>query len=159
MMQKAIAIDFDGCLCSNAYPEIGAPHWDVIQKAAQEQQDGAGLILWTCREDKLLDEAIAACARWGLTFDAINESLPSWIEAFGTHPRKVGATEYWDDRAVLMTEAQCPLCTGGHLNTVGFDSAFGDARIYLCGGNSRPPADERFRFCPLCGKRLNGEVL
>ena len=32
-MRKAIAIDFDGCLCENAWPEIGAPHWDVIHAA------------------------------------------------------------------------------------------------------------------------------
>ena len=24
-MQKAIAIDFDGCLCTNEYPNIGKP--------------------------------------------------------------------------------------------------------------------------------------
>lgn len=103
-MRKAIAIDFDGCLCSNAFPDIGAPNWVVITKAAKERATGAGLILWTCREGKLLEDAVAACARWGLHFDAVNESLPDWIEAFGTQPRKVGATEYWDDRAVRMPE-------------------------------------------------------
>ena len=46
--------------------------------------------------------AVDACKGWGLTFDAINESLPDWIEAYGTRPRKVGATEYWDDRAVRV---------------------------------------------------------
>lgn len=57
-IRKAIAIDFDGCLCSYAFPEIGAPHWDVISRAKKEQQMGAGLILWTCREGDLLQEAI-----------------------------------------------------------------------------------------------------
>lgn len=99
---KAIAIDFDGCLCDNAYPAIGAPHWSVISKAKTEQDAGAGLILWTCREGPLLQEAVAACENWGLHFDAINESLPSWIAAFNNAPRKVGASEYWDDRAVNM---------------------------------------------------------
>lgn len=99
---RAIAINFDGCLCANKYPQIGEPHWDVINRAKQEQDKGAGLILWTCREGKLLDEAVTACAVWGLHFDAVNESLPSWIEAFGNSPRKVGASEYWDDRAVAV---------------------------------------------------------
>jgi len=99
---RAIAIDFDGCLCADKYPQIGEPHWDVINRAKQEQDNGAGLILWTCREGKLLDEAVTACAVWGLHFDAVNESLPSWIEAFGNSPRKVGASEYWDDRAVAV---------------------------------------------------------
>lgn len=99
---KAIAIDFDGCLCDNAYPAIGAPHWGVIARAKMEQEAGAGLILWTCREGQLLQEAVAACESWGLHFDAINESLPSWIAAFNNAPRKVGTSEYWDDRAVPM---------------------------------------------------------
>lgn len=29
--------------------------------------------------------------------------LPSWKEFFGNDPRKVGANEYWDDRAVIPT--------------------------------------------------------
>lgn len=101
-MRKAIAIDFDGCLCADAWPDVGAPNWSVINRAKQEQQAGAGLILWTCREGQQLQAAVEACASWGLKFDAVNESLPDWIEAYQTTPRKVGATEYWDDRAVAM---------------------------------------------------------
>lgn len=107
-MRKAIAIDFDGCLCSNAYPEIGAPNWGVIERAKRQQRAGAGLILWSCREGELLDEAVNACASWGLAFAAVNESLPDWIEAFGNRPRKVGASEYWDDRAVRLPDALLP---------------------------------------------------
>ncbi len=102
-LRKAIAIDFDGCLCTDAYPEIGSPNLAVIARAQEERQrHGAGLILWTCREGQLLQDALDACSRWGLTFDAVNESLPEWIEIFGTTPRKVGASEYWDDKAVQM---------------------------------------------------------
>lgn len=101
-MREAIAIDFDGCLCASAYPDIGAPRWDVIEEARRRQRAGAGLILWTCREGELLQNALRACESWGLKFDAVNESLPDWIEAYGTRPRKVGASEYWDDRAVRM---------------------------------------------------------
>lgn len=100
-MRKAIAIDFDGCICTNAFPNIGAPNWSVINKARAEHAHGAGLILWTCREGELLQQALDACTKWGLHFDAVNDSLPSWIAAYGNHPRKVGATEYWDDRAVV----------------------------------------------------------
>lgn len=102
-MRKAIAIDFDGCLCTNEYLAIGQPNWAVINRAKAEQRRGAGLILWTCREDELLLDALAACEEWDLTFDAVNESLPDWTEEFKTWPRKVGATEYWDDKAVNPT--------------------------------------------------------
>lgn len=100
--RKAIAIDFDGCLCRNQFPGIGEPNWAAIQRAKQEQGAGAGLILWTCREEKLLEDAVKACEEWGLIFDAVNESLPEWQKAFRNNPRKVGATEYWDDRAVRV---------------------------------------------------------
>lgn len=105
-MKKAIAIDFDGCLCTNAYPRIGAPNWGVINKALEEQAAGAGLILWTCREGALLWEAVNACEHWGIHFDAVNESLPSWITSFNNRPRKIGATEYWDDRAVVVRNGE-----------------------------------------------------
>jgi hypothetical protein len=98
-LPKAIAIDFDGCLCANAYPDIGVPNWEIIVAAAAEQIAGAGLILWTCREGELLENALEACARWGLHFDAVNDSLPSWKKFYGNDTRKVGATEYWDDKA------------------------------------------------------------
>lgn len=35
-MQKAIAIDFDGCLCVNKYPEIGEPILHVIDEAKKQ---------------------------------------------------------------------------------------------------------------------------
>lgn len=35
----------------------------------------------------------------GLHFDAVNDSLPSWKKFYGNDTRKVGATEYWDDKA------------------------------------------------------------
>lgn len=97
--KRAIAIDFDGTLCQSQYPEIGEPNWSIIYQAIQEQKHGAGLILWTCREGELLSDAIKACAEWGLHFDAVNDSLPEWKEHFGSDCRKVGADEYWDDKA------------------------------------------------------------
>lgn len=47
----------------------------------------------------------------------------------------------------------CELCRGKHLQTVGFDD-----RIYLCGGNSKPPENEKFRFCPKCGRPLTEDA-
>lgn len=101
-MGKVIAIDFDGCLCDHRFPDIGEPHWGVIRKALDEKKHGARLILWTCRDGAFLDAAINACKSWGLEFDAINDSTEDWKVRFGSNPRKVGATEYWDDRAVKM---------------------------------------------------------
>lgn len=97
-----IAIDFDGCLCEDDYPEIGKPNEDVIEQAKRLQRDGACLILWTCRGGKELDAAVEACRNWGLEFDAVNKNPQFRIDFYGTDCRKVGADEYWDDKAVWM---------------------------------------------------------
>ena len=91
------AIDFDGTLCVNAYPEIGKPCVDVINFCKARKAEGHKLILWTCREGDLLLEAVAWCAKWGLQFDAVNANLPERIALYGTDPRKVGADYYIDD--------------------------------------------------------------
>jgi len=101
-MRKAIAIDFDGCLCENKWPDIGEPNWPVINQAKAEQQAGAGLILWTCRAGERLADAVQFCKSCGLEFDAVNDNLPERTAAYGANPRKVNADEYWDDKAVRM---------------------------------------------------------
>ena len=45
----------------------------------------------------------------------------------------------------------CALCNWGGLDCVGIDSD----GVYL----SKPPEDERFRFCPVCGKPLTDEAV
>lgn len=101
---RVIAIDFDGTLFKTRWPEILEPNRDVIERALKEQRNGAQLILWTCREGDLLDAALEACEKEGLHFDAVNDSTEEWKRAWGTSPRKIGATEYWDDRAVNPKE-------------------------------------------------------
>lgn len=105
-LRKAIAIDFDGCICTNEWPNVGIPDWDIINAAKKEKVNGAGLILWTCRVGEPLEKAIQACKTWGLEFDTINESLPDWIEDWGNAPRKVAADEYWDDLAIRKVALQ-----------------------------------------------------
>jgi hypothetical protein len=100
-MDRIIAVDFDGCLCKNDYPNIGEPNHHVITSLLWAQYNGAKIILWTCRTGKQLDEAVQWCKDYGIEFDAVNGNLPELIESFGNDSRKVCATEYWDDRAVL----------------------------------------------------------
>lgn len=106
MKNKIIAVDFDGTLCENKYPEIGEPRKDVIQKLIKEQQAGARVILWTCRRGAYLLAAIYWALDHGIEFDAVNENLPETVEYFGGDTRKVCADEYWDDRAVLPFESE-----------------------------------------------------
>ena len=104
-MSKIIAIDFDNTLFKTDWPDILEPIWGVIERAKEEQRNGTKLILWTCRCGKYLDDAIEACRRVGIIFDAVNENLPERIEMFdGSDIRIVFAHEYWDDLAINPSE-------------------------------------------------------
>ncbi len=105
---KVIAADFDGCLCENMWPEIGRPNSLVISALIRERQNGVKLILWTCREGDLLNDALAWCKEYGLEFDAVNDNLPENIEQYGNNCRKVWADEYWDDKSVIVHAGERP---------------------------------------------------
>jgi hypothetical protein len=95
---KIIALDFDGCIVVNKWPEIGEPIEKNIKKIKEEIVQGAKVILWTSRSGERLNEAINFCYDQGIRLDAVNDNL------FGFNTRKIFANEYWDDRAVHMSE-------------------------------------------------------
>ena len=103
-MNKIIAVDFDGTLCRNAWPDIGPVNEPVMEYVKRQQQTGAKIILWTCRKGDRLDAAVEWCKEQGLTFDAINENLPEIVKAFGGDCRKVYADEYLDDKMKVLPE-------------------------------------------------------
>lgn len=98
--RKIIAVDFDGTLFTDEYPEIGVPIWKVINYCKEQQEQGATLILWTCRNGADLEEAVELCRNVGLTFDYVNQNTAEHIAKFGgVDTRKVCADEYIDDKA------------------------------------------------------------
>lgn len=98
-MRKAIAVDFDGTLCENKWPGIGEANRELIDQLIEEQKNGAAIILYTCRQHKLLKDAVKWCKGQGLIFDRINENLPERIRAYKGDCRKISADVYIDDRA------------------------------------------------------------
>jgi hydroxymethylpyrimidine pyrophosphatase-like HAD family hydrolase len=101
-IRKIIAVDFDGCLVKDEFPDIGDPIPETIGALLAEQERGARIILWTCRRDEQLEEAAEWCKARGINLTAINENLPEMVEFFGEDTRKIFANEYWDDRARQM---------------------------------------------------------
>lgn len=100
MKNKIIAVDFDGTLCANKYPEIGEPNKVLINYLKNSKEYGDKIILWTCRSNDLLEKAVEWCSENGLEFDAVNNNLPEIIEEFGSDTRKIYADEYIDDKAI-----------------------------------------------------------
>lgn len=94
------AVDFDGTLCESQWPGIGKPNKKLIEHLIDRRKHGAKVILWTCRVNKRLQEAVDWCKEHGLEFDAVNDNLPEMVEKFGNNARKVFADCYIDDLSV-----------------------------------------------------------
>ena len=106
-LTPVIAVDFDGTLCKNDYPNIGEPNIFLIEKLKDVKKNlGAKIILWTCREGELLGEAVLWCEYYGLKFDAINDNIAEMKELWCNNPRKIGADFYIDDKNLSMRDAE-----------------------------------------------------
>lgn len=97
---KIVAVDFDGTLCKDAYPDIGDPLPYSLYYIKELAKDGVILILHTCRSGELLQAAVDWCAERGIVFDYINENVPFNIERYGGDTRKIYADIYVDTNAV-----------------------------------------------------------
>ena len=120
-MRRAIAVDFDGTLCENAWPKIGAPNKELISQLIEEQKNGAAIILWTCRARRLLDEAVRWSEKHGLTFDYVNQNVPERLRIYGSISRKISADVYIDDKAAAFS-------FGARLNLGGKENAGKDGQ-------------------------------
>lgn len=99
-----IAFDFDGTLCEDEFPSIGPPKWENMNMVIEAKLLGCKTILWTCRINQALEEAISWCHMHGLCFDAINDNIKENITQYGTNPRKVFADLYVDDKFYNFNE-------------------------------------------------------
>lgn len=117
-----IAIDFDGTIVEDAYPQIGKPMLFAFETLKKLQEKGHRLILWTYRNGSKLDDAVRFCEENGIHFYAVNKSFPE--ETFNNDiSRKIHADLFIDDRNV-----------GGFL---------GWGEIYQLLTNTNPPIPEK----------------
>lgn len=100
-----IAVDFDGVIVEDKFPEIGEVDCLVVSALKLLQTRGHKLILWTSRVNGRLNEAVDTCDRVGLKFDAINSGEPGNLAEYGTDPRKVYADVYIDDHSIWYTKS------------------------------------------------------
>lgn len=97
MNNKIIAVDFDGTIVEDAYPDIGKPKLFAFETLKKLQSEGYRLILWTYRCGKSLDEAVAFCEKNGVHFYAVNSSYEGEL-LDGSKSRKIHADIFIDDR-------------------------------------------------------------
>lgn len=97
---KTIAVDFDGTIVTDKFPEIGEPNYDLIKWLIGYQSRGGKLILWTSRNGEALPKAVEFCKSLGLEFNSVNENLKEVQEKWKGDTRKVLADYYLDDKAI-----------------------------------------------------------
>ena len=145
-----IAVDFDGTLCENRYPEIGRANQEVIDFLINAKNDhNAKIILWTCRIGDRLREAACWCANHELIFDAVNKNLPETVAKYGGDSRKIYADIYIDDHNINPDRLYCRAedadvlyicdgraCDNCHSDTPGaeciYTKSIGHAKNFTC---------------------------
>ena len=93
-----IAVDFDGTIVTHAYPAIGKPIPFAIETLKKlQQEDHHQIILWSCREGQLLQDALDYWTSKGLEFFAANTNYPEEVPD-ELSARKLTADLFIDDR-------------------------------------------------------------
>lgn len=99
-----IAVDFDGILCENRFPDIGPPNIRVISAVRHLIEQGHEVILWTSRNGAELIAAVNWCEDQRLRFCAINGQAPSneakYRGVYQVPTRKIYADVYIDDHNI-----------------------------------------------------------
>lgn len=94
-----VAVDFDGTLVRNQYPDISNPDLSLIS-FIREHKDDYIWILNTCRKGQCLVDAVYYMAKeHEIFFDYVNENTLANIEHYG-NTRKIYADIYIDNSAM-----------------------------------------------------------
>lgn len=105
-----IAVDFDGTIVEHRYPEIGKEVPFATVTLRKLIDEGHKLILWSVREGKLLDEAVAWCEKRGVHFYAVNKDFDE------DTPEKAVISAVKSKPIFLLTTAMSAACQTGALS-------------------------------------------
>ena len=96
-----IAVDFDGTIVEDNYPKIGAERPFATETLRMLIAEHHNIILWSVRQDELLDEAVQWCRKRGIEFYAVNRDYPEETKQNNNYfSRKIKADIFIDDRNV-----------------------------------------------------------
>ena len=96
-----IAVDFDGTIVEDRYPEIGQERPFATDTLRMLIKDHHRLILWSVREGETLQQAVDWCHERGVDFWAVNRDYPEEEIHNNNHfSRKIKADYFIDDRGI-----------------------------------------------------------
>jgi len=97
-MIKIAAVDFDGTIVENRYPEVGKTRPNAKEGMQFLRDQGFSIVIWTCRDQDGQREAREFLDARGIPYDYVNENDPR-VKSFIPVPPypKVYASLYIDD--------------------------------------------------------------
>ena len=101
-MSLIIAIDFDGTIVKDEFPEIGEMIPGAKENINKLKKEGYTIIIWTCRAGVKLAKAVLWLAENEIKYDYINQSCKMNVAKYGgVDTRKIYANLYIDDRGLM----------------------------------------------------------
>lgn len=95
-----IAVDFDGTIVKNRWPEIGPWKLGARSVLTWLKSRSHTVIIWTCREGEEQQNARQHLLENNRSyFHYFNQNIPERVEQYGIESRKVSADWYVDDKA------------------------------------------------------------
>lgn len=101
MKSLVLAVDFDGTITEESFPEVGAlrQNADVVLRKLYE--DGHKIVINTCRTGKYEGLAEYFLIKHEIPFHFINSNLPELITKYKQDSRKISADVYIDNRCLM----------------------------------------------------------
>ena len=100
MKSLVLAVDFDGTIVEDRYPEIGKTLPFAIDTLKRLHADGHRIVLWTFRHGRPLRHAVEFLESQGVELYAVNQSFPEESEQLDGYSRKIHADWFIDDRNI-----------------------------------------------------------
>lgn len=99
--QVIIAVDFDGTICTESYPEVGIEREGAKKFINKLYEEGYGIVINTCRNLIPATNAIHFLNNRGIKYHYFNCNFPHLIKKYGDDCRKISADVYIDDRCLF----------------------------------------------------------
>lgn len=99
-IMAVFAIDFDGTIVLDKYPNIGEPVPKALETIREIKRLGHNVIIWSCRVEPQISEMRKFLIENNVPFDHINENCPAKIAYYKNDTRKIGADYYIDDKMI-----------------------------------------------------------
>lgn len=100
MKKFVLAIDFDGTIATDSFPEVGVLRKDADTIIRKLYSEGHDIIINTCRTGKYEGLAEYFLKKNDIPYHFINSNLPRVVDFYKQDCRKISADFYIDNRNI-----------------------------------------------------------